>query len=177
MSARSASLGDQGSRQGSRYHDGLKPYMAATGGLADAIDKSILMGPHPLSQTRLRYANDEQVMGASTRKIHDLRNTTAWLPSSLSKTNIVPTKESNAKEYSSLEVLKTDRRKHLRSAHEPQEKYPGMRPVTTAAQVGWNTDDLSFLRKPEHAMQTSKMTQWMDNMELTRSYHILRFAR
>merc|ERR1712216_275813 len=87
-----------------------------------------------------------------------------------------------AQDYHSLVSMKTDRRKHVRTAFYPQDKY--VNAASTSMEIGWLQHDLSYpdgsgtwLRKVKHPRNSSKMTKYKDNMQLPGSYHILRFAK
>jgi len=140
------------------------------------------MGPHPLSETRRLAADDPAVMTATLKNVYKLRNDPYWMTNSKSLTHQPIEKPIEEQEYKSLTGMMTDRRKHVRTATNPQDKY--YEPATTGQEVGWLQNDASYpdggtgwLRKPTAPVRSSKMTKYYDNMQLTHSYHILRFAR
>mmetsp|Transcript_34407 Transcript_34407/g.68021 ORF Transcript_34407/g.68021 Transcript_34407/m.68021 type:complete len:187 (+) Transcript_34407:98-658(+) len=152
------------------YSATLMPYLGRTEG--------DVMAPHPLSQTR---TNAESLMDEANRKsalttLKDIQRETTWFPNRHSCTFRPLSTKTDAVEYKSFNQMDTDRSKHVRSAKGPEEKV--QYPLLTSHDLGWSWKKaLERNRGPTHGIQESFVTKYFHNMEITKSYHVLRFAR
>jgi hypothetical protein len=136
----------------------------------------MLMGPHPLSNTRAKTLGSS--VDKEQRILFDLRNRSAWFPTSKSLTNPPFVRDSSkAKEYEdSYSFLALDRRRHVRMVSAPPERF--LTPQTSQQAVGWHVNDsVHFpVRDSDHKISSSPITQYYMNMALTKSHAILRFS-
>merc|ERR1719253_1327420 len=137
------------------------------------------LAPHPRSGIRQKVQANPEVMAASGHEVWAHRAKGCWAPSASSKTCVTTARAAEAMDYRSHWNLTVDRRKHVRTNNGPQRKF--LEPVATSHEVGWLQNDLTYaegntcwLAPPMAPVRSSAMTKYKDNMELTRSYHVLR---
>merc|ERR1712196_378382 len=94
------------------------------------------MGPHPMNEARQLVVSDKDIMQASLKHVLALRKRPGanGLTSSQSLTYVPQERGAIAQDYASLVSLKTDRRKHVRTAIYPQQKY--VMPASTSMEIG-----------------------------------------
>jgi hypothetical protein len=131
----------------------------------------VFLAPHPFSSTRAKRF--ESSVDEEHKILFELRNRSAWYPSSESMTNYGNIKDAaKAKEYGdSLSSMKLDSRRHVRTISEPRERFN--RPASTGQLIGWHRGCLPE-RDSEHKVGSSEITQFYMNMIITKANMIIR---
>eukprot|EP00922_Rhytidocystis_sp_ex-Travisia-forbesii_P052635 GHVS01078115.1.p1 GENE.GHVS01078115.1~~GHVS01078115.1.p1 ORF type:complete len:179 (-),score=28.84 GHVS01078115.1:226-714(-) len=104
--------------------------------------------------------------------VKQLKNSTSWFSTPEGSAPISTKPE--GKEYTSHALLLADRQKQVRSTLEPRQKFDN--PCLASHSVGWSSDNAE-VKRPFFCIRESPTTKYYHNMEFTRSYHVLRFAR
>eukprot|EP00397_Hematodinium_sp_SG-2012_P056599 GEMP01070004.1.p2 GENE.GEMP01070004.1~~GEMP01070004.1.p2 ORF type:complete len:165 (+),score=15.17 GEMP01070004.1:192-686(+) len=151
------------------------PYLATVSPYISLRENSLLMGPHPLSQTRRSIAS---LPAMQMGKVWSLRRSGACpIPSGKSETAI-PIGDKKHREYTSHRLMRVVQRKHTRSAMTPLDKWE--MPCCASQLVGWE------MQKPDapvtpwlvaHPKLESKSTQHAHSMTASKVELMLRFPR
>ncbi|CAD7963460.1 unnamed protein product [Amoebophrya sp. A120] len=118
--------------------------------------------PHPMSNTRKHFHDDATV---DMKKVMALRKLGgAVIPTSKSLTNLPLATDKAATEFGSVKQLHKCRNKHMRSIHNPCERFSGKMMLGSQA-VGWAQDDDRCARAvhykgPTHGITDSFVTQY-----------------
>ncbi|KAF4727279.1 hypothetical protein FOZ62_001664 [Perkinsus olseni] len=138
------------------------------------------------SEALAAHLLEEAPVFVDRRELRKIRNRNVCFPTSKSPTSLTYGLEGSpypAAEYPLRSYLAQDKRKHVRVHSEPQWRYKVPGPCTSM-EVGWHSQPSEAdgptrfaLRPPKYPINSSAMTKYYDNMELTKSYHVLRFGR
>ncbi|KAF4660849.1 hypothetical protein FOZ61_007950 [Perkinsus olseni] len=138
------------------------------------------------SEALAAHLLEEAPVSVDRRELRKIRNRNVCFPTSKSPTSLTYGLEGSpypAAEYPLRSYLAQDKRKHVKVHSEPQWRYKVPGPCTSM-EVGWHSQPSEAdgptrfaLRPPKYPINSSAMTKYYDNMELTKSYHVLRFGR
>ena len=139
------------------------------------------MAPHPLSQTRVNFKDNNAVDMKRVMALRKLGGSVIPTSKSLTDVPIAPD-PSKGCEFRSVQQLHKVRNKHVRPPMAPYDKFSGTMMLSQQA-VGWAQDDMSksaelkrgYYRNPEHGIRDSFVTQFYHNMKMTNMESILRF--
>eukprot|EP00921_Rhytidocystis_pertsovi_P020461 GHVQ01032630.1.p1 GENE.GHVQ01032630.1~~GHVQ01032630.1.p1 ORF type:complete len:168 (+),score=20.35 GHVQ01032630.1:218-721(+) len=126
------------------------------------------------SRQRNQWLMDPEKSAELEQSVKEMRKKITWFPSGDSKTAKPLSTCSSGKEYTSHLTLTAERRKQSRSQLNPEEKFD--EPCLSSHELGWGLRKTP-VQQPKFGISESPSTKYCHNMELTKSYHVLRFAR
>ncbi len=145
--------------------------------------QSMYMAPHPLSDTRTNFSDNDAV---DMKRVMALRKLGGCvIPTSKSLTDVpIAPDASVAKEFNSVQQLHKVRNKQVRPIKSPYEKFSGTMTLSQQA-IGWAQDEAKDPSKgyevkykgPDAGIKDSFVTQYYHNMKMTNMEAILRYAK